>query len=24
MVFLTVLVGYYLFATARAQRRLGG
>ena len=24
MVFLTVLMGYYLFATARAQRRLGG
>ena len=24
MVFLTVLLGYYLFATARAQRRLGG
>jgi putrescine transport system permease protein len=24
MVFLTVLMGYYLYATARAQRRLGG
>jgi hypothetical protein len=24
MLFLTVLMGYYLYATARAHRRLGG
>jgi hypothetical protein len=24
MVFLTVLMGYYLYATVRSQRRLGG